>query len=137
MTRGHFCHFQAPIQASRGPKIANQDQLTGMSPVQNGPPGKCLVRHITSQWMRQHDLGPFLPFPGTYPGVLTNWQGLAKYYLGPFMPSRGTFMAPRLQKHEYIWQPWFSPTLSTFRCLEVSEIFFSGSPRKTTIETTR
>ena len=30
--------------------------------------GKCLVRHSTSQWMGQHDLWPFFPFPGTCPG---------------------------------------------------------------------
>ena len=33
-----------------------------------GPPGKCLVRQITPQCMREHGLGPLLSFPGTYPG---------------------------------------------------------------------
>ena len=32
------------------------------------PPGNCFMRHITSQYMRQHDLGLFLPSPGNYPG---------------------------------------------------------------------
>ena len=27
------------------------------------------MRHITPKGMGEHDLGPFLPIPGTYPGV--------------------------------------------------------------------
>ena len=71
ITKGHFCHFQAPIQGSRGPKMAiswlNQDQMAGVAPGWTGPPGKCLVRHITPQYIGEHELGPFLSFPGTYP----------------------------------------------------------------------
>ena len=33
------------------------------------PPGNCFMRHITSQYMGEYDLGPFLPPPGTHPGL--------------------------------------------------------------------
>ena len=47
----------------------NQDQMAGVAPGWTGPPGKCLVRHITPQYIGENDLGPFLSFPGTYPGA--------------------------------------------------------------------
>ena len=72
MTWGQFHTFQAPIQGSRGPKVhilwLEQDQNGWAAPGWTSPPGKCLVRHITPQCMREHGLGPLLSFPGTYQG---------------------------------------------------------------------
>ena len=43
--------------------------MAGVAPGWTGPPGKRLVRHITPQYIGEHHLGPFLSFPGTYPGA--------------------------------------------------------------------
>ena len=43
--------------------------MAGVAPGWTGPPEKCLVRHITPQYIGEHHLGPFLPFPGTYSGA--------------------------------------------------------------------
>ena len=39
------------------------------------PPRNCFVCHITPQCMEKHELGPFLPPPGTHPGpgVVQKW----------------------------------------------------------------
>ena len=92
MTWGQFHPFQAPIQGSRGPKMPilwlEQDQNGWAAPGWTSPPGKCLLRHITPQCMREHGLGPLLSFPGTYQG----FQGSKNSY---FMASENAYFMAR------------------------------------------
>ena len=60
--------------------------MAGVAPGWTGPPGKCPVRHITPQAMGEHHLGPFLPFPGTYPGVQGSKNG---YFMAESRPNGG------------------------------------------------
>ena len=66
------------------------DQNGRSAPAQFVTPGKCLVCHITPQCMWEHNLGPYLPFPGTYPGS----QGFKNGY---FYGKNHTLMAGLLQ----------------------------------------
>ena len=75
--------------------------MAGVAPGWTGPPGNCLVRPITPQAMGEHHLGPFLPFPGTYPG----FQG----------SKNGYFFAKSRPK----WQGWLQAGpvhLESVRC---------------------
>ena len=58
--------------------------MVGVAPGWTGPPGKRLVRHITPQYMGEHHLGPFSPFPGTYPGFQGSKNG---YYTAKSRPK--------------------------------------------------
>ena len=43
--------------------------------------------HITSQLMGKYSLGPFLPVPGTYPGIQGSKNGY--FWLNPDQMNRG------------------------------------------------
>ena len=60
--------------------------MAGVGPGWTGPPGKRLVRHITPQYMGEHHWGPFLPFPGTFPGVQGSKNG---YFMAESRPNGG------------------------------------------------
>ena len=47
--------------------------VPGVGVVQNIAGGLVTVRHITSKYMWEHDLGPFLPCPGSYPAIQCLW----------------------------------------------------------------
>merc|ERR1711978_91393 len=46
--------------------------------------GRGLMCHITSQLMGKYSLGPFLPVPGTYPGIQGSKNG---YFLAKSRPN--------------------------------------------------
>ena len=71
-----------------------------MAPGWTGPPGKCPVRHITSQWMGQYDLGPFSPLPGTYPGFQGSKNG---YFMAKSRPKWQGWLQAKPAHLESVW----------------------------------
>ena len=59
------------------------------------PPGNCFMRHITSQYMGEYDLGPFLPPPGTHPGL----EGAKHCSLLRSKPGHYEGLVPGLANH--------------------------------------
>ena len=67
---GHFCLLRSHLWRRRGPKQSYFGVKIGLLWQAcygvRTPTGNRFMSHITSNYMTQHDFGPFLPSPGTF-----------------------------------------------------------------------